>query len=59
MRRLNMTREQLKDYLGEDLCQYCPWTNNEVNKPRIGGCEGNYCDKALDAYIDEEGLIID
>lgn len=54
-----MTREQLKDYLGEDLCQYCPWTNNEVNKPRIGGCEGNYCDKALDAYIDEEGLIID
>lgn len=54
-----MTREELKDYLGEDLCPYCPWTNNEVNKPRIGGCEGNYCEEALDTYIDEEGLIID
>ncbi len=54
-----MTREKLKDYLGEDLCPYCPWTNNEVDKPRIGSCEGSYCDKALDVYIDEEGLITD
>lgn len=59
MRKRNMTREELQNYLGEDLCQYCPWTNNEVNKPRIGVCEGNYCEEALDAYIDEEGLIID
>jgi hypothetical protein len=53
-----MTREELKDCLGEDLCPYCPWTNNEVIKPRIGGCEGNYCEEALDTYIDE-GLVDD
>ena len=54
-----MTRKEIRDFLDEDLCPYCPWTNNEVNKPRIGCCEGNYCDEALDTYIDEEGLIID
>ena len=43
----------------KELCLYCPWTNNKVNRPRIGGCEGNYCEEALDAYIDEEGLITD
>lgn len=54
-----MKREELKDYLGDDLCQYCPWTNNEVDKPRIYCCEGRYCEEALDTYIDEEGYVID
>ena len=54
-----MTRKELRDFLDEDLCPYCPWTNNDVDKPRIGCCEGNYCDKALDTYIDEEGIFED
>lgn len=49
-----MTREELKNSLDERLCAFCPWTRGEVNKPRIGMCEGRYCDEALDAYEDEE-----
>lgn len=48
--------EELKESLGDGLCPYCPWMKDEVDKPRIGGCEGSYCDEALERYIDEENI---
>lgn len=56
-----MTREQLAEKLfgDEALCECCPWTRNEVEKPRIGTCEGYYCEQALDTYIDENNIILD
>ena len=34
-----MNREELKKSIGEDLCQFCPWTNGEIEKPAYGPCE--------------------
>lgn len=55
---------QTKEQLGEDLCNYCDWTdrgrlNNQVYC--VGGmphmCEGSYCDDAYENYLDDfEGV---
>lgn len=26
-----INNEQLKETLGDDLCDYCPWKNNEID----------------------------
>lgn len=54
-----MSREELKESIGEDLCPFCPWTNGEIEKPPYGMCEGCYCDEALDNFIEENELYFD
>lgn len=54
-----MNREELKKFLEDSLCPYCPWTTCDVSKPRVGSCEGAYCDEALNVYIDEENINVD
>jgi len=51
-----MAKEVKVNYLSEGLCPYCPWIKYEVDKLHIGGCDGVYCSKLLEAYV-EEGLI--
>lgn len=51
-----MTRNDVQDKYGEDICMCCPWTLGEVNKPRIGMCDGAYCQTALDRFMDENNI---
>lgn len=55
------SRQELIDELGEELCEYCPYTNGDVPKPYPEMlCEGRWCEDALDHYIDaNEGELTD
>ena len=48
-----MANEELKQALGDDLCDYCPWKSGEIDHRCDSLCEGLYCDDALDAFLDE------
>lgn len=48
-----INNEQLTETLGDDLCDYCPWKNNEIDHRCDSLCEGLYCDDALVAFLDE------
>lgn len=49
-----MNKEELKTQLGDDLCNYCPWKNGEIDHQRDTSlCEGAYCDDAFEAFMDE------
>lgn len=50
--------KDIKERLGDTLCQYCPYTRGETNRSRISTCEGDWCDNALQEYCDENGLEI-
>jgi hypothetical protein len=39
--------------LGDDLCNYCPWKNGEIDHQCDSLCEGTYCDDAFEAFMDE------
>lgn len=43
---------QLKEKLADALCKYCPSINGDIDKKCNSQCDGNYCEKALDAYLD-------
>ena len=45
--------------LGDDLCDYCPWKNDEVPRRCDSVCEGNWCDEALDAFLDDNEQFFD
>ena len=45
-----MANEELKQALGDDLCDYCPWKSGEIDHRCDSLCEGLYCDDALDAF---------
>ena len=53
------TVKELKARLGDGLCEHCPYTRGETSRSRIGTCEGDWCDEALQEYCDENGLEID
>lgn len=53
------TTKELKERLGDGLCEHCPYTRGETSRSRIGTCEGDWCDEALQEYCDENGLEID
>ena len=52
------TVKDLKERLGDSLCDYCPYTRGETQRSRISTCEGDWCDNALQEYCDENGLEI-
>ena len=52
-----MTKEELDRLASDEVCcPYCPWTRDDVNKPRIGMCEGNYCEQAKINYVNENDI---
>lgn len=51
--------ERLKEELGEELCAYCPWKNDEIEHFPGTLCEGNYCNEALDAFLDDNDNYFD
>lgn len=48
-----MTNEELKQTLGDDLYDYCPWKQGEIDHLCDSICEGLYCNDALGAFLDE------
>lgn len=49
-----MNKEELKTQLSDDLCNYCPWKNGEIDHQcDTSLCEGAYCDDAFEAFMDE------
>lgn len=47
------SNEQLKETLGDDLCDYCPWKQGKIDHQCDILCDGLYCDDALVAFLDE------
>lgn len=54
-----MNNEELKRQLGDELCNFCPWKNGEIDHCGDSLCEGLYCDDALDAFMDENQWMFD
>lgn len=52
-------REALKKDMGDNLCDCCPWRNGEIDHIADGLCEGNYCDDALEAFLDDNEEYLD
>ena len=48
-----MSREEYKNILGEEICEYCPWRNGEIDRICDSTCDGIWCDDALDNFMDE------
>lgn len=48
-----MSNGELKKQLGDDLCDYCPWKNGEIDHLCDSLCEGSHCDEALEVFLDE------
>ena len=48
-----MAYENIKESLGEELCQYCKWKKDGIYSYPGALCEGVYCDEACEAFIDE------
>lgn len=49
----------MKEQLGEELCAYCPWKNGDYGHAPGAVCEGNWCDDACDAFLDENSDLMD
>lgn len=47
-----MSDEELIKELGDELCGYCPWKNEEISHRCDSLCEGSYCDQALSSFLD-------
>lgn len=45
--------------LGDDLCDYCPWKNGEIDRRGDSVCEGAWCDDAMDAFMDDNEQFFD
>ena len=45
--------DELKGSLGDELCEYCPWNNGEIDHLCYNVCEGRYCDDALGNFLEE------
>lgn len=48
-----MSNEELKETFGDELCDFCPWRKGEIDHLPDSLCEGDYCDDALDSFIEE------
>lgn len=48
-----MSREEYKNILGEEMCEFCPWRNGGISHRQDSSCEGNWCDDALDNFLEE------
>lgn len=48
-----MSKEEYKNILGEELCKFCPWYNDEIEHNSNDLCEGRWCDDAIDNFLAE------
>lgn len=39
-----MSREEYKNILGEEICEFCPWCNGDIDHRADVLCEGTWCD---------------
>ena len=54
-----MSEQELKEQLGDELCEFCPWRKGEIDHTFDSLCEGSYCDDAFDNFLDEnEGRLV-
>ena len=51
-----MKRDDIQAIYDDSVCAVCPWTLDEVNKPRVGMCEGAYCQTAIEKFAEENNL---
>ena len=52
-----MTREELQNEFGNDVCVYCNKNIIPEHNLGIGGlCEGNWCEEAQDGYAAENNI---
>lgn len=49
----DMNEQELKEQLGDELCEFCPWQKGGIDHTCNSLCEGSYCDDALDNFLDE------
>lgn len=54
-----MSREEYKNILGEEICEYCPWHNDEIEHSSRDMCEGRWCDDAMDNFLEDNGESFD
>ena len=50
----DMSEQELKEQLGDELCEFCPWRKGEIDHTFDSLCEGSYCDDAFDNFLDEK-----
>ncbi len=48
-----MSIDELKEQLGDELCDFCPWKNNEIEHAYCSLCEGLYCNEACENFIED------
>lgn len=48
-----MNEQELKEQLGDELCEFCPWKNGEIDHACDSICEGSYCGDAISNFLDE------
>lgn len=48
-----MNIEDVKEQLGDELCDYCPWKKGEIPHLCDAQCDGNYCQDAFEAFMDD------
>jgi hypothetical protein len=41
-----MSEQELKEQLGDELCEFCPWRKGEIDHTFDSLCEGSYCNDA-------------
>lgn len=54
-----MDLEEAKELLGDELCDFCPWKNGEIDHGCDSLCEGSYCEEAYEHFMDENEQFFD
>lgn len=54
-----MDLEEAKELLGDELCDFCPWKNGEIDHGCDSLCEGSYCEEAYDSFMEENEQFFD
>jgi len=49
-----MEKKELKELLGDAICEYCPFTTGDIDKKCNSQCDGRYCNTALEEYLNED-----
>lgn len=45
--------EKIKQTLQDQLCETCPYMLGQVSLPSGMSCDGQYCNEAVDNYINQ------
>lgn len=54
-----MDIEEAKRLLGDEICNFCPWENGEINHACDSLCEGSYCEEAYESFMEENEQFFD